>query len=591
MTENGQRLVIRRLETADLAAVREIYNHAVRRSTSTLDTEEKTTAQMRQWLDHHDERYPAVAAESDGVVVGYGSLSQFASRGGYRASAEISVYVGPGFQGRGVGTRLCHWLTRHAEETGFTGVLAVITAGNTRSTRLFRDAGYTYSGVLNDIGYKHGSLVDLELYQRGFPANRARYAGPETPVTGGPTGTESVAGSGPVVGSGPVAGSGSMTGPVAGSGSVTGPVAGSGSMTGPVAGSGPVAGTRSVIATGPGPVAGNAGTGSVAGPVTGTGPGPGARSYAGTGAGAVSPYTRAVHAQAHAVTELLDGDRPPALDASRPIVLAAAGLSLHSCRTAAAWARLLSGGRVRPAVLPSHALTADEPLHPDDQVVLVGPEASRGPLARLATAAYVVDGGPGGRSMPRAVARVGELAVLARLIARTLGEDAAGPLMSGLRGVPDALSRAADLPLSPAAEEALACGRRAPLLIASGALDAPAAAEAAAAVKSAAQRWAEAVCLDAIDDTGLDMGLDAVGDAAGGGEGGPATACLVRPPGHDGARADRLAGRLRALGVRVVISSDDEESDMPFPEVPSLVRSFVITTPFQRPPSTGTVTR
>ncbi|MEV6394797.1 GNAT family N-acetyltransferase [Streptomyces sp. NPDC051907] len=513
MTESRQHLVIRRLVTADLAAVLEIYNHAVRWSTATLDTQEKTPAQMRHWLDGHDERYPAVAAEADGKVVGYGSLSQFAARGGYRASAEISVYVDPRSQGVGVGTALSRWLTRHAEEAGLTGVLAVITSDNTRSRRLFGNAGYTYTGVLSDIGYKRGTLVDLALYQRSFPANRARYAG---------------------------------------------------------------------LAAGD----------------------------AGAAGGADNGLARAVHAQADAVTELLKHDEAPALDASRPIVLAGAGLSLHSCRTAAAWARLLSGGRIRPAVLPAHSLHADslhadslhagEPLHADDQLVLVSPgDAGELPGRLLDSAAYVVEGGqggrggrsgggPGGSSHPgqgaRAVTRAAELTVLAQLIAATLGQDTADELTSGLSAVPDALRRTLDLPLSPLAGQALTQGRPAPVAVVGGGLDAHSAAEAAAALHRRAHRWAEGVCLDAALDSALHGGAgDILGSAA--------AVCLIRPPEPARRQADRLAGRLRSLGVRVVISSDDEESDMPFPHVPYLARPFVATAPFWRLAAEGTATR
>ncbi|MCX4823164.1 GNAT family N-acetyltransferase [Streptomyces sp. NBC_01142] len=499
---SSQRTLIRRLEAEDLTAVREIYNHAVRRSNSTLDTEEKTPGQMLQWLDHHGDRYPAVAADIDGRLVGYGSLSQFASRGGYRASAEISVYVDPRFQGVGVGTALCGWLTRHAEDTGFTGVLAVITSDNTRSRRLFTHAGYTYTGVLNDIGYKRGSLVDLALYQRGFPANRARYGSPG---------------------------------------------------------------------------AGDAGT-------------PAAACLPDTD----SAFARAVHGQADAVTALLKRDEAPALDTSRPIVLAGAGPSLHSCHTAAAWARLLSAGRVRPVVLPAHTLSAEEPLHAADQLVLVHsgtPEelpAGLRAAAGFVVADHGVQGGialGGGRGRGgRALARAVELTVLAQMIAASLGGGAAQELTSALRTVADALRRTPGLPPSDGAVHALAPGHGmqghpAPLIVAGSGLDAHTAAEVAENIRHGTYRWAEGIHLDAVPH--------AVPEACGF----TTAVCLIRPPGPAGRQADRQADLLRSRGVRVLISSDDEESDMPFPEVPPLVRPFVTVLPFQRLVSAGAVTK
>lgn len=167
---------IRALQPVDAAAAAAIYNHAVRTTDATLDTVDRTETAARAWLaDHATERYPALGAFLDGTLAGYGTLSPFARRAGYYASAEISVYVAPEAQGRRVGTALCAQLTEHAERVGLASVLALVTATNEASRRLFLKAGYQDSGSMRAIGHKLGHLVDLDILQRLFPDNFHRY--------------------------------------------------------------------------------------------------------------------------------------------------------------------------------------------------------------------------------------------------------------------------------------------------------------------------------------------------------------------------------------------------------------------------------
>ncbi|QTR04058.1 hypothetical protein J7S33_03440, partial [Saccharothrix algeriensis] len=60
MTTSAPTTTVRAATAADLEAVRAIYNHAVRHTDATLDTEEKTAEQMVAWLAAHSGRNAAV---------------------------------------------------------------------------------------------------------------------------------------------------------------------------------------------------------------------------------------------------------------------------------------------------------------------------------------------------------------------------------------------------------------------------------------------------------------------------------------------------------------------------------------------------
>lgn len=173
----GRELVVRPLVPPDLGRVTTIYNTAVRETSATLDTEERSLAEFEDWLRHHDGRYLAIGAVRGDDLLGYAALSPFAARGGYRVSAEMSIYVDPVHSGRGVGSMLGARLVEHGEAAGFTTLLSLTTSTNVAPQRIVENLGFVRTGTLRCIGFKLGRLVDLVCHQRWFEENIARCGG------------------------------------------------------------------------------------------------------------------------------------------------------------------------------------------------------------------------------------------------------------------------------------------------------------------------------------------------------------------------------------------------------------------------------
>ena len=169
------RTTIRHAAVADLEDVRAIYNHAVRHTDATLDTEEKTAEQMSTWLAAHGGRNAAVVAERDGRVIGYGTLSPFAARGGYFPSTEISIYIAPDAQGMGVGSALTGFLVDFARKERYSTIISFNTDTNIASIRMIERYGFVRTGLIQHIGVKLGKLVNLAVFQLVFPENLPRY--------------------------------------------------------------------------------------------------------------------------------------------------------------------------------------------------------------------------------------------------------------------------------------------------------------------------------------------------------------------------------------------------------------------------------
>ena len=105
-------LSIRTACPEDAEALLEIYAPYVRETAVTFEYEVPSPEEFRGRIEHVLSRYPYLAAEEDGRIVGYAYLSAFHPRAAYGWCAEPSVYVEMERRGRGIGRRLYEELER-----------------------------------------------------------------------------------------------------------------------------------------------------------------------------------------------------------------------------------------------------------------------------------------------------------------------------------------------------------------------------------------------------------------------------------------------------------------------------------------------
>ncbi|MDE2511602.1 MAG: N-acetyltransferase [Elusimicrobia bacterium] len=163
---------IRPAREEDLPAVTAIYNEAVERTTGTFDTEPKTLAQTAAWFRSHGETHPVLAAEEDGRVVAWASLSPWSDRCAYARSAEVSVYVEVPARGRGIAGELLDELLRRGRAAGVKQALARITQDNEASLRLHARRGFAEVGRLRRVGEKFGRVLDVHILQLSLEGGR-----------------------------------------------------------------------------------------------------------------------------------------------------------------------------------------------------------------------------------------------------------------------------------------------------------------------------------------------------------------------------------------------------------------------------------
>ena len=163
-------IAIRAATPADIAAIKAIYDHAVRHGTASFELEPPDEAEMarrRQTLV--EAGYPYLVAEADGALVGYAYAGPYRPRPAYRWSVEDSVYVAPALHRRGIGAALLDRLIVAAEQRGFRQMIAVIgDSAQTPSIALHRAAGFRLIGAIEHVGFKFERWLDTVLMQRAL---------------------------------------------------------------------------------------------------------------------------------------------------------------------------------------------------------------------------------------------------------------------------------------------------------------------------------------------------------------------------------------------------------------------------------------
>lgn len=161
--------MIRLAREDDLAAIEEIYNHYVLTSTCTYQLEPSPPGERLAWFAEHDAAHPVTVAVEDGTVVGWGALSWFRPRAGYRFTVEDTIYVRHDRHRRGIGGRLLADLVARAAALGYHTIIAGISAEQVGSIALHRAAGFTETARLRQVGHKLDQWLDVLFMQRMLP--------------------------------------------------------------------------------------------------------------------------------------------------------------------------------------------------------------------------------------------------------------------------------------------------------------------------------------------------------------------------------------------------------------------------------------
>jgi phosphinothricin acetyltransferase len=150
----------------DAARVADIYRPAVENNYISFEETAPAADEMAERMRKVLARMPWLVAEDEsGLVVGYAYASPHRERAAYRWSVDISVYVDPAWQRRGVGRLLYDELLERLRGQGFVNAYAGVTLPNPGSVALHEAIGMTRVGAYRRVGYKLGKWRDVAWFE------------------------------------------------------------------------------------------------------------------------------------------------------------------------------------------------------------------------------------------------------------------------------------------------------------------------------------------------------------------------------------------------------------------------------------------
>jgi L-amino acid N-acyltransferase YncA len=152
---------------ADWPAVRSIYEAGIASGDSTFETAAPT---WEAWDVAHRPDCRLVATGADGSVLGWAALTPYSGRCVYEGVADLSIYVAPEAQGRGIGRALLDELISLSERAGIWTLQAGVLVENAASLALHENGGFRRVGVRERIGRDAtGRWRDVVLLERRSP--------------------------------------------------------------------------------------------------------------------------------------------------------------------------------------------------------------------------------------------------------------------------------------------------------------------------------------------------------------------------------------------------------------------------------------
>ena len=153
-------MILRDAIPADAKSICRIWNDAIRDSTATFTSEEKSTAKMSEQIEN---ARIFLVAEHGPEVLGFCTMSAFRAGSGYAGCGELTLYVEEGARGNGVGASLLSALETRAKILNIHSLVGAISGTNGPALAFHLAKDFKEVGRMPKIARKFGQKLDLVL--------------------------------------------------------------------------------------------------------------------------------------------------------------------------------------------------------------------------------------------------------------------------------------------------------------------------------------------------------------------------------------------------------------------------------------------
>jgi phosphinothricin acetyltransferase len=148
----------------DLEKIVATYNASIPGRLATADLEPVSVESKVNWFrEHNPESRPLWLIRYEGQYAGWISFSSFYGRPAYSKTVEVSIYLEPSAQGKGLGKACLLFAEEEARQRNILTLLGFIFGHNTPSLNLFYKQGYQKWAQLPEVADMEGTWRDLVI--------------------------------------------------------------------------------------------------------------------------------------------------------------------------------------------------------------------------------------------------------------------------------------------------------------------------------------------------------------------------------------------------------------------------------------------
>lgn len=152
---------IRQVQLSDAEQILKVYAPFITGTCISFEYVVPSIEEFTQRIAGISAEYPYIILEADGEIVGYAYAHRYLERVAYSWDVEVTIYLAPKVQGKGLGVVLYDALENLLALQNIKNLYSCITGDNVHSIEMHRSMGYELIGTFPKAGFKHDRWLDV----------------------------------------------------------------------------------------------------------------------------------------------------------------------------------------------------------------------------------------------------------------------------------------------------------------------------------------------------------------------------------------------------------------------------------------------
>lgn len=152
---------IRQVQLSDGEQILKVYIPFITDTCISFEYTVPSLEEFTQRIASISSEYPYLVLEENDEIVGYAYAHRYLERAAYNWDVEVTIYLAPIAQGKGLGVVLYDALEKLMALQNIKNLYSCITGDNVHSIEMHRSMGYEYIGTFPKAGFKHDRWLDV----------------------------------------------------------------------------------------------------------------------------------------------------------------------------------------------------------------------------------------------------------------------------------------------------------------------------------------------------------------------------------------------------------------------------------------------